>query len=105
MGATGVMYTFTFTISQPLSSSCSFSLIFPADISLTVSNCTISVNNGIVSNVAFIPSSTILSFNYSSSPSAPFNIGDTFTIIVNGLTNPLLPQTFNFGLKTYYSSI
>jgi hypothetical protein len=24
---------------------------------------------------------------------------------VNGLTNPLLPQTFNFGLKTYYSSI
>lgn len=24
---------------------------------------------------------------------------------MNGLINPLLPQTFNFGLKTYYSSI
>jgi hypothetical protein len=24
---------------------------------------------------------------------------------VSGLANPLLPQTFNFGLKTFYSSI
>ena len=55
--------------------------------------------------MAFTPSSTILSFNYSSSPSAPFNAGDVIKIVVNGLTNPILPQTFNFGLKTYYSSL
>jgi hypothetical protein len=29
MGAVGISYTFTFTLSQKLSDSCSFSLIFP----------------------------------------------------------------------------
>jgi len=101
MAYTGVTYTFNFTTGQALGPNPSFILIFPSDISITGVTCMIGVNAP-ASTIACTHSSSNLVINYSGGINVPS--GSSIVIKVAGITNPLLPSPYNFGLTTYYNS-
>lgn len=100
MGSTATTYLFSFTNGQPLSSSPSFVLAFPSDISLSGVTCSIGVN-GALSPIACNANSSNLIINYAG---AAISSGSAISIQVSGTTNPILPMNYTFGLTTYYNS-
>jgi hypothetical protein len=95
MANTDTSYLFTFNISQTLSNNSAVRIGFHNDINITAATCTLTIN------AAPIPSScsligNVLVINVSASLSIPS--GSQFQIAVNGISNAIYPQLYNFSL-------
>jgi hypothetical protein len=101
MGATNINYQFLFVNGQALGSSPQIVITFPSDISLAGVGCSMSVG-GTTYPTTFTTSSTNLIINCVLSN--PITAGSSISIQVSGITNPLQPLSYTFGLTTYYNS-
>lgn len=102
MGSLNTAYLFSFVVGQPLSMNPSLKFVFPSDIALTGVTCSVSLSCVVASSPSCIGVGTILNVNFSASNYIPQ--GCTVQVTVNGLTNPLQPLAYFFGLTTYYDA-
>jgi hypothetical protein len=102
MGASNTLYTFQFVINQPLSSTPSIKIVFASDIGISGVTCSASLSNGTVIATTCTTAGSTLSINFTAGGiiSVPNNI----ILSINGLTNPLQPTIYLFGITTYYDS-
>jgi len=73
-----------------------------SDIGISGTTCSASLSNGTVSATTCISVGNVLSINFTAGGyiNAPCNV----TLAINGLTNPLQPIIYYFGITTYYDS-
>ena len=96
-------YTFVFNNTHPLSTSASLELTFPADITVPASpSCVITTGTATLTSSSCSGSGQVITFTLDTS--SGIAASDTITLQVSSLTNPLQPNTYTFGLNTYYSS-
>lgn len=99
---TATTYSFAFTIGQALSAASQFVISLPSDVTIGVLTCRIGVTGGALSATPCSAVSSSLVVNYASASS--ITAGSAIVIEVVGLTNPMQPMAYTFGLSTYYNS-
>lgn len=80
---------------QPLGMNPFIKLIFASDIGISNVTCSVGID-GTTSASSCSPSGSTLAINFTSTIVIP--AGSNITIKISGVTNPLLPQTYFFGV-------
>jgi hypothetical protein len=95
MANANTVYKFGFNISQGLSNSSAVRIGFSPDINFANPSCNLTIN-GISTSSLCSSSGNILIINITASSNIAG--GSQFNITVNGITNALYPQIYNFSL-------
>ena len=96
MANTNTSYLFTFNISQPLTNNSAVRIGFHTDINIAAATCTLTINGTTIPSTCS-PVGNVLVLNISASLSS-ISSGSQFQITVNGVTNAVYPQLYNFSL-------
>lgn len=101
MAHTSTDYIFSFVTGHQLGTTPGYRFGFPIDANISAATCSLSVSGAPIASSCSVSGSGIL-LNFTSATVVSSN--SSFIVTVSGVTNPSLPQLYNFSLSSYYNS-